>query len=152
MVLYRVLLFVHVFGVIGWFGTGVVFLVLTERAARTKDPGAVRTLVGTGEALGPRYFGIVTVVVLASGVGLVLVGRWGLDHLFIIGGLLGFLATSVIGGAVIAPVAERIGAALTTTGPEAQVARDLRRLRNIGRLDASIMTVIVFLMTVKPGL
>lgn len=149
--LYRVILFVHVLGVIGWFGTGVVFLVLSERAARTKDPGTVRTLVGIGEALGPRYFGIVTVMVLASGVGMVLVGRWGFDHLFIIGGLIGLLATSAIGGAWIAPTAERIRAAVTTTGSDERVAHDLRRLRNIGRLDASITTAIVFLMTVKPG-
>ncbi len=152
MDLYGVTLFVHVTAVIVWLGSGVVFLVLTERAAKSDDPARIRTLVDVGNSFGNAFFGLVAIVVLASGVWLVLEGDWGFDHLFIIGGLTGFVASAVIGGVAFGPAAERLEQNLTNAtaiGPELRL--DITKLRNIGRVDMGIMFIVVFLMTVKPG-
>ena len=152
MDLYGLALFVHVTGVIVWLGSGVVFLLLTERAAKSDDPARIKTLVDVGNGFGDTFFGVVTLVVLASGVWLVLQGDWGFDHLFIIGGLAGLVSSAVIGGVVFGPAAERLEQNLTnatTIGPE--LRRDITKLRTIGRVDMGVMFIVVFLMTVKPG-
>ena len=152
MDLYGFLLFFHVMGVILWFGAGVVFQVLTERAARSDDPARTRNLVEVGESLGKGYFGLVTLVVLATGLWLVFERDWGFDHVFIIGGLAGLVASAVIGGAVFGPTADRLARRVeSATAIDPELRSDLTRLRNLGRVDTGIMLTVVFLMTVKPG-
>lgn len=152
MDLYGFLLFVHVMGVIMWFGSGVVFQVLAERASRSDDPARIRALVEMSDGFGKAYYGGVTVVVLATGLWLVFQGDWGFDHVFILGGLAGLVASSALGGAVLGPTADRLAEkvrAATAINPD--LRSDMTRLRNLGRVDAGIMLTVVFLMTVKPG-
>ncbi|HVE76904.1 MAG TPA: DUF2269 family protein [Actinomycetota bacterium] len=150
--MYRVLLFVHVFAVILWVGPGFLFQILTERAAATEDTAALSTVVREGERLGKTLFGPASIIVLASGIWLTLEGNWGFDQIFVIGGLVGVVASIAIGGLFIGPtvgsLAEGLGSSSTL---DPALKRGLLRLRNAGRVDALIMTVVVFLMTVKPG-
>ena len=57
MDLYGLALFVHVTGVIVWLGSGVVFFLLTERAAKGDDIARVRTLAMSGTVLGRPSLG-----------------------------------------------------------------------------------------------
>ena len=151
--LYRILLFVHVFMVILWVGPGILFQIFTERAASTDDTGMLRTVIGEGERLGKTLFGPASLLVLATGIWLVLEGDWGFDHVFVLGGLAGVVASIAIGAGFIGPTVKRLEEGLTTSetlNPE--LKGSLIRLRNAGRVDALIMLVVVFLMTVKPGL
>lgn len=151
--LYRILLFVHVMGVIMWLGAGTVFQFLAERATSTNDEGRMRTLVSLGDTFGKAYFGVLTALVLLSGLILVFDGDWGFDHVFIIGGLVGIVASGALGGAVIGPTSERLQERIGAGAPmDAQAIGDIIRIRNVGRIDLLIMTVVVFLMTYKPGL
>ena len=151
--IYRLLLFVHVMAVIMWLGAGVIFQTLAERAVGSKDEGKMRILVSLGDSFGKAYFGALTAIVLLSGLIMVFEGDWGFEHVFVLGGLLGIVASGALGGAVIGPVAERLqeriggGAAMD----EAAIV-DITRIRDVGRIDLSIMIVVVFLMTYKPGL
>lgn len=152
MNLYRLLLFFHVTGVILWLGVGVVMQVLTERAAAGPELDRARALGAVAQGFGPVYFGVVTFVVLTTGVWLVFEGGWGFDRVFVIGGLGGFVASAIGGGILLTPVSKRVTANLTAGSPnETELRADLLRLRALGRADMAIMLVVVFLMTVKPG-
>ena len=149
---YRILLFVHVMSVIGWLGAGIVFQVLSERAVGLRDERRIRALLTMGDDLGPVYFGIVTVLVLLTGLGMVFDGDWGFGEPFVIGGLAGIVASGALGGAVIGPTSKRAQAAFQEGGVVTPEITDmLARVRNFGRLDLALMIVVVFLMTYKPG-
>ncbi len=152
MDLYDLLLFLHVSGVIVWVGAGVTFQVVSERAIGGRDLEKIRAITVVSDTLGKAYFGVLTLVVLLSGIALVFRGEWGFDHVFILGGLLGIVASGAIGGVGIGPTATRLGERLTSaTSMDEEIEKDMRRLRNFGRLDLAIMVTVVFLMTVKPG-
>ncbi len=151
--LVKLLLFVHVMGAIMWLGGGWVFQLFTERAVATDNLERMKGLVEDGERLGKKYFGPLSVVVLASGLLLVWRAHWGYAHAFVIGGLAGLVASAAIGGAFIGPTVARLKAGFEsspTVTPDLKSA--MRRLRNVGRADAVITTAVVYLMTVKPGL
>lgn len=151
--LYKVLLFVHIMAVIMWLGAGTVFQFASERATAAKDEGKMRMLVSLGDSFGKAYFGVLTVLVLLSGIFLVLEADWGFDQVFVIGGLAGIVASGALGGAIIGPTSERLSGRLGSGGPIDDAAlADFTKIRNVGRIDLSIMTVVVFLMTYKPGL
>ena len=151
--LYRILLFIHVMGVIMWLGAGTVFQFVAERATTQNDEGKMRILVSLGDTFGKAYFGALTAVVLVSGIILVIDGDWGFDQLFIIGGLVGIVTSGALGGAVIGPTSERLQKRIGGGGPmDAEAIADIVRIRNVGRIDLLIMVFVVFLMTYKPGL
>ncbi len=150
--MYRVLLFGHVLAVILWVGPGFLFQIFTERAAATDDTGTLRTVVREGERLGKTLFGPASMIVLVTGLWLVLEGNWGFDRMFVVGGLVGVVASMAIGGVFIGPTVKRLEEGLrSSTTLDHEMKRGLIRLRNAGRLDALLMTTVVFLMTVKPG-
>jgi uncharacterized membrane protein len=151
-VAYRILLFVHVLAVIGWLGAGIVFQILSERALGTRDDRKIQALLSMGDDLGPVYFGIVTVLVLITGIAMVLNGDWSFGEPFVIGGLAGIVSSGALGGAVIGPSSQRAQASFQEGGvvtPEIEGL--LAKVRNFGRLDLALMIVVVFLMTYKPG-
>ena len=151
--LYKVLLFVHIMAVILWLGAGTVFQFVAEGAIARKDESKMRMLVSLGDSFGKAYFGILTALVLLSGVFMVIEAEWGFDQLFVIGGIVGIVASGGLGGAVIGPTSERLSERLGSGGAIDDVAvADFTKIRNVGRIDLSIMTIVVFLMTYKPGL
>ncbi|HVE90845.1 MAG TPA: hypothetical protein VNE62_00890 [Actinomycetota bacterium] len=149
--LYRILLFGHVLFVIFWFGGGVMFQIRAEMASASFNEDAVRSIVSDGDRLGKAFFPAVSVLVLLTGVALVLVGKLGFNRIFVIGGLVGWVISSLIGAKGIGPNVARIKRGLAVPDGEAEAVEGLKRLRNVGRVDVAIMTAVVFLMTVKPG-
>ena len=150
--LYRILLFVHVYSVILWVGPGVLFQLMTERAASTDDIGMLRNVVREGERLGKKLFGPASLLVLATGIWLAFEGDWGFGHVFVVGGLVGVVASIVVGAAFIGPTVKRLEQGLASSETlDPEMKGWLIRLRNVGRVDSVIMVVVVFLMTVKPG-
>lgn len=150
--LYRILLFLHVFAVILWVGPGFLFQIFTERAAATEETATLRTVIREGERLGKTLFGPASVIVLATGVWLTFEGSWGFDRIFVIGGLLGVIASMAVGQVFLAPTVKRLeGDLRRSSALDPEMKRGLIRLRNAGRVDALIMTAVVILMTVKPG-
>lgn len=147
---YRLLLFIHVFGAIAWFGAGLTFQIASERALAGRDRARAEAIVRLSQMLGSAYFGVASGLVLLAGIVMTLDG-WGFDEPFVIGGIIGFIASSIVGGVVLAPTGKKLEEAVATSAPDEQVFSLLNRMRSIGRLDTLVMTTVVFLMTVKPG-
>jgi uncharacterized membrane protein len=151
--LYKILLFVHIMAVIMWLGAGTVFQFVSEKASAENDQNKMRMLVSLGDSFGKAYFGVLTLLVLLSGVFMVIEGDWGFDQAFVIGGIVGIVASGALGGAVIGPTSERLQERIGGDAPiDDSAVADFTKIRNVGRIDLSIMTVVVFLMTYKPGL
>ena len=145
--MYELLLFAHVTGAITWFGAGIIFQFTAERA---RDRDTIAAIVRFNGLVGKYYFMVASLFVLAAGIAMVFVGDWGFDEPFVIGGITGFTASSVIGGGVIGRAATDLETALAG-GTDDAVLGAMGRLRNAGRLDFLIMLAVVLMMTVKPG-
>lgn len=148
----KILLFVHVLAAIHWLGAGVLFQIMSERVVTLGDPSRMKSFIRTGSLVPSAYFGVLTAIVLASGVWLVLETGFRFEDPFVVGGIAGIIVSGAIGGAVIGKTVEalRVGVESETVDDSALRAGVLR-LRNAGRLDVAIMTLVVFLMTAKPG-
>lgn len=150
--LYRILLFVHVAGVILWVGGGMLFQILTEMAIKRRDVSQLGAISSSGERLGKTYFAPLSLIVLAAGIGLVLDGGWGFEEPFVVVGIVGLVASALIGAVLIGPTVIALrGAVAGATLDGAAAERAATRLRDIGRIDTIIMAIVVFFMTVKPG-
>lgn len=150
--LYEVLLFMHVLSAAVWFGGAVMFHVLAGRAAMSNDPSRISSLLRDAEFLGKRYFGPASGVTLVAGLWLVFEGGWGFGQIFVLGGLAGLVLSTVLGFALIEPVAKKVTAALAGNATVTEdVSNGLVRIRNMSRIDLLILLTVLFLMTVKPG-
>jgi len=150
--LYEILLFVHVLAVIMWFGAGVLFQIMSERVVRLGDTARMKSLIQTGSLVPSAYFGALTALVLGSGIWLVVETGIGFKQPFVIAGIIGILASGALGGAVIGRTVEALRVLVESPSvDESQLRTGVTRLRAVGRIDVTIMTVVVFMMTVKPG-
>lgn len=149
---YKILLFVHVLAVIMWFGAGVLFQIMCERVVKTSDLSRMRSFIQTGSLVPPPYFGVLTAIVLGAGIWLVIDTGYEFSDPFVIAGIIGIVASGGLGGAVIGRTVEALRVATESPAMDESMFRaGILKLRNAGRLDALIMTTVVFMMTVKPG-
>ena len=152
MNLYELLLFVHVLAVVAWAGGGIMYHILAVRAVRSDDPTRIRALLDDGEHLSKRFYPVVSVVTLVAGLWLVFEGGWGFDEPFVLGGIGGIVLLIGLGAGVIGPTSARLAARVAGSGVVDQELRDgLDRLRRLSHIDLSLLVIVIFLMTVKPG-
>jgi len=152
MDLYSLLLFVHISAAIAWIGSGLLIQILLTMAERRRDEATFGALVDYTAGLGLKLFVPSSLVVVACGLGLVADGPWSFDQLWLVLGLLGFLATFLTGAFVVKPRADRL-AELTAANdglltPAAMY--EARKLLALGRIDYVVLVAVVFDMAVKP--
>ena len=147
---YEVLLFVHVFGVAIWLGTGFALLVLGDRFGRAGDDHALQSLFGQSEWLATRIFIPVSLIAVVTGILLVIEGPWSFDQLWVLLGLVGFVATFLTGLLLIKPESERIAAELVREGMTTEAARAISSMFARQRIDYTVIALVVADMTLKP--
>jgi uncharacterized membrane protein len=150
--LYGVLLFLHVLGAAVWIGGEAATVAL--RAVALRSGGRQRTvaLVRDTDRLNNLVISPAVAVLLGAGIWLVLEGHWGFDRFFVIFGLAGFAASSLLGGAVTAPSGKALHKAAELHGPDSpEVGSLLRRIQLGLLLDLILLTAIVFVMATKPS-
>ena len=82
---------------------------------------------------------------------MVLSAHLGFGHFWIIFGLLGFLATFVVGIAVLGPRAKRLSVTLDEKGPDApETQAAIGRILLIARADIAMLLLVVVDMVTKP--
>lgn len=151
MTWYELWLFLHVAAVVTWVGGGAViqvFGVLTKRAA---DPGKSAFFAQSVSWTVMRVFLPASALVVVSGAGLAETGRWDWSEPFITLGLVGWAAVSLVAFGYLGRAIGRAGAQLAADGPSPALGLRLRNLVWLSRVLLSVLVVIVFLMTVKPG-
>jgi len=148
---YDLFVFLHVVAVIVWLGGGVVLLVLTVCATRSRDPAHTARVIADTAWLGTRYFAPSAIAALVFGLLATWAGSWSFGELWITLGFLGFIATFVTGFVFVRPRAERLAASMRASGeltPEAaQVGAELQL---ISRIDFVVLFAVVADMVMKP--
>lgn len=91
-------------------------------------------------------------MLLGAGLWLVLEGHWGFDRFFVVFGLAGFAASSLLGGVFTFPSGKRLLKSVELGGADPTEAGSLIRRIQLGLLaDVLILTAIVFVMATKPS-
>jgi uncharacterized membrane protein len=144
---YEFLLFVHITAAVIWLGGAFTLQMYGAVVRHGGDPEEMARFAGRAGSLSERMFVPTSLVVVLAGVGLILDGNWGWDHLWVIFALVAFAASFATGLFVISPMAKRI----PTVGPTTPAGQALiQRLFTILRIDLVYMYAIVFAMVVKP--
>jgi uncharacterized membrane protein len=145
-----ILKFLHVLSAAIWVGGGFMLQVLLSRA-KAAGPDTVASFNELAEWT-HRLFMAASFLTLLFGIGTVASGGydWGAPWIGI--GFAGFLASGLLGMAVLGPTATKMKALIGERGPNDPVVAHLgRRLDMVGRLDLVILIFVVFAMVTKLG-
>ena len=148
---YVIFLTVHILFVAIWIGGGALITILALIAERRRDGEQIAAIAKMAAFAGEKIFAPAALVVVAAGFGMVLNADLGFDHFWIAFGLLGFLATFVIGIGVLAPMSKKVSALVQEKGaeaPETQAA--IGRILVIARADVALLLLVIIDMVTKP--
>jgi uncharacterized membrane protein len=152
--LYEGLKTVHVLSAVLWVGGGIMVLMLASQFRAAANGPALASVGQRAGQLGKVYFMPLSVIQLLSGIWLVLEGDWGFEQFWIVAGIAGIVASSVIGAAFLGPTGEKIGDAMMAgkqmDDPEVRGLLDKVFLLN--RIDIVILVLVIADMVIKPGL
>jgi uncharacterized membrane protein len=142
---------VHVLAVVIWVGGGMAITILGLRAERSADDTEVIGLAKQASFMGERVFAPAGLIVVATGIGMVSNASLGYDHFWILFGLLGFLATFVIGIAVLSPRAKKLVALVESKGPsDSETKAAVGTILLIARADIAMLLLVIVDMVAKP--
>ncbi len=149
---YNVLKTLHVLAVVLWVGGAITINILGSRVVATND-GARMAAYGRDSAwIGTFVYLPASVMVLLFGVLAVLEGDWSFGDAWVSIGLLGVLVTALTGSLFFGPESKRIAALAESRGPDdPEVARRTARILRVGRVDLTILLLVVVVMVLKPG-
>ncbi|HEX2233282.1 MAG TPA: DUF2269 family protein [Thermoleophilaceae bacterium] len=153
MGLYELLLFVHIAATVVWVGSGFFSGVLGAGYSRDADDVALLRFAADQERLAPRLFIPASLTVLVFGIALVIESdAWSFDELWVVLGLLGFLATFFTGLLLLKPATERIRAEMEREGGRMtpQLRQDVRKVIVEARVDQVVLFLVILDMVAKP--
>jgi uncharacterized membrane protein len=148
---YAAFMAVHVTAVVIWIGGGALLTLFGLLAERSSDGEQLVAIARMAAFAGERIFAPAGLVVVAMGIAMVLDAHLGFGHFWIIFGLLGFLATFLIGVGVLAPASKKVSALIAERGPsDPEVQAQINRLLLIARADIAMLLLVVVDMVTKP--
>jgi len=151
MDVYPLILVLHIAFVALWVGGGATMVILGTLAETAKDYSELGRVIRNLAFIGPRVFALASIGALICGLILMWL-RWNFTDLWVLLGILGFLASAITGGRFLRPKTERVLAAMdqgSLTGPPLAEAR---RILQIARFDSVLMLVLIADMVLKPAL
>jgi uncharacterized membrane protein len=151
--LYLWLKFVHVAAVAVWVGGTVALVVLNARIGRAGNPAAQAAMGLQSEAFGRTVIGPAMAITLLAG--LWMAGQFGIPFttLWIVWGLVGFVAFILIGIVATNRAASELAALARSAGPDDPRVAALRgRLGALGVLNILVLLSVIWAMVIKPTL
>lgn len=152
MTWYETFLWLHITAAAVWVGGAVMIQAYAFRITRTDDALRIAAFAKDTEVVSMRLFIPTTLVLLATGIGLVLNGNWDWGEPFVVLGLVIWAASFAAGVTYIGPEGGRIAKAVEAGGPDSPEAQ--QRIRNIlrfSRIELVLLLLVIFMMTVKVG-
>ena len=147
--MYDTLLALHILGAVTWVGGGLTIHLLYARIRRTDAPLA--EFFAATEWVGMRFYLGSSLVLIATGLGLVADGDWAWDA-WLIFGLVVWAGSFLSGLLYLGPETGRIAKISEERGesdPEALSRRE--RLLTVGRVELFFLILVVIAMAAKPG-
>ena len=151
MTRYEFLLILHLIAVIIWLGAGFTMDLLFLRAERTRNPAELGKTGELQEWLVPRLYIPTGLLTLVLGVLLVWDGPWSFGDLWILIGLVGWIASYGVGFLFIRPQGEKMKEIVARYGPTSvEAQRQARRLGVVSRVQLLALFLVVADMVLKP--
>src|SRR4051794_4824532 len=147
---YELYLYIHISAAIIWVGGGFMLIVLGILAENSRDENRLRAVFEQIGAVATRVIVPASLVVLLMGILMVADGPWSFSYLWLVLGLLGYLATAATGMGILTPQSEKLGAKLAEEGMTPATEQGIRRLLTIARVDTVVLFVVVADMVIKP--
>jgi uncharacterized membrane protein len=142
---------VHVVFVVVWIGGGAALTILGIVAETKHDSAQLAAIAKQAAFLGQRVFAPAAIVVVVMGGAMVQNAHIGYDHFWIVFGLLGFLATFVIGIAVLSPMSVKVSAIIEAKGPDSpEATAAISKILLIARADVAMLLLVIVDMVAKP--
>jgi len=150
MDIYSFVKFLHVGLVVAWLGGGLSLVLLGARASRANDTADFAKVIQQVVYMTGHVF--VPSALLALLCGLTMAWIAGLfGFLWVIIGLIGFLATFGIGIVVLKPRLEKVSAMIAKYGATPAVVEQAREILRIAQFDLAMLFVIIADMVIKPA-
>jgi uncharacterized membrane protein len=147
---YTFLLFVHVSTAVIWVGGGLMMQLFGVRAAMSSDPARMAAVGADIEFIAIRLFLPASLLAFLSGVLMVLDSDfYGFGDDWIVVALVLYATTFLAGLLFLGPESGRVGKLTAEGSPEA--GPRTQRLIFLSRLDLSLLFLLIYDMTVKPG-
>jgi uncharacterized membrane protein len=149
--MYEALLFLHILSAMVWIGGTTTLQVLVLRAKKSGDGQRLGQMSHESEWLGTRVLLPVSLLLLAAGTGMAVMGPYGFGEPFVIVGLVGF-ASSVVIGIMLGPLGQAMKKAITEHGVDHPDTRKaMTRIWTMSRVELGVLVIVVLFMIVKPG-
>lgn len=143
----------HVLTAVVWVGGAATQQLFAIRAERSDDPQRMATFAADSEWIGTHVYLPTSLLLLASGITLVILGHWGFTTLWVALGLVGFLFSVVTGAAFLGPESKRLKGLIEERGPtDTEVAARIKKIFLISRIENIVLLLVVIDMAVKPTL
>jgi len=137
-----ILLTLHIAAIASWLGADVVQHAMRHRWQKA-TPEAAKAWAGMQFWLHDRYYAVVVVVILASGIALVQDGHWAWSSKFIWVGIATIVAGGTLGGIGLKALAKKRVAALDANDTQAAAAAERRALPIELLLTAFVLVTVV---------
>jgi len=149
MDVYTIFKFLHVLAAMAWFGGGAVMLLQGILALRAGDDESLMRVSGGMGNLAMLWFLPASGLTLLTGIVVVLLGSlWG--EAWVILGLLGALASFVVGHVFLRPMGEN-AAALIAEGKMREAAVYGGKMIRVATVDYASIVAVIALMVLKPN-
>lgn len=146
---YSLVKFLHVTFAIIWLGSQLCLTLLGLRVIRTNDAAGLTKIIEQLAYIANHIFIPSALLTLISGVFMAwAAGLFG--DVWVIVGLGGYLATFVLGIAVLKPRLEKVSALIAKDGPSAVAADQASAMFRIAEFEAFILFAVVADMVIKP--
>lgn len=148
---YTVLKSLHVLAAAIWVGGGAMSQVLAIRATRSGEPLKIVNLLGEIEWIGTRVFLPSSLLLVATGFGMIGDGDLSFD-LWIILGLVVWVFSAGVGSSFLGPESGRIAAIVERDGPASPEAlQRIKRIFLVSRVELVLLLLVIVDMVIKPG-
>jgi uncharacterized membrane protein len=144
---------VHVTAAVVSVGGFLTLTVLNARIARAGEPAAAAALGQQSEVFGRTVLGPAMGILLIAGVWMA--GQFGIPFtdLWIVWGLIGFVAFILLGVVALGRTGAELGALARTAGPnDPRVAALRQRIAVLGWLSLLVLLSVIWAMVFKPTL
>ena len=141
----------HVLAAVLWVGGNAMLTLLALMTIGLRDPVRLAQFVKQVAFLGAAYIPVLSLMVIAFGFGMVENRDLGYSATWLQIGIVGWVASFVVGAGYLAPTSKKVSKLIEADGPESDEAQALiQRLLFVARLDVVLLLLIVFDMTAKP--
>jgi uncharacterized membrane protein len=148
---FHAFLTVHILFVVIWIGGGGLLTIFGVMAERSQDTAQIAQIARMAAFAGEKIFAPSAIVVVAAGIAMVSNKHIGFDHFWIAFGLVGFLATFLIGVGVLSPMAKKLNVLVAEKGPTAPETQSaITKILLVARADVAMLLLVIVDMVTKP--